>query len=267
MPELPEVETIRRQLTAAVIGKTIKKVEVSDPRIIKGIPAEKFAAALFQRKIKEVRRRGKALILVLDNGWFVILHLRISGWLILDKAAQKHSRAVFVFSDSNRLHFCDSRVLGEVRLVEDLKSLALFDRMGPEPFDLKKEEFAKMLEGKAGLIKPLLMDQHFIAGVGNIYAQEALFCARIGPARQAKSLTVLEREKLHQCLVSCLNDGIKHKGSSVDTFRHVDGAGGSHADFLRVYQKEGKACPRCKTAIKKKTIAGRGTCFCPACQK
>jgi formamidopyrimidine-DNA glycosylase len=267
MPELPEVETIRLQLKKEILDKRIKEVIIKDERLIKGCPPKDFESRVEGKVIKDILRRGKVLIVKLEEDLFLALHLRLTGWLILSKEEEKFSRVIFKLSDNRFLNFCDQRVLGEIRLIDDWQKLPMIKEMGPEPLELKKEDFIKLFEGKKTKIKPLLMDQAFLAGVGNVYAQEALFCAGVHPERRTDRLEREELGKIYSCLISILKDAIRKKGSSVDTYRQIDGRVGEYVPFLKVYQREGKPCLRCKKPLKRKIIGGRGTCFCPNCQK
>ncbi|MCK4244828.1 MAG: DNA-formamidopyrimidine glycosylase [Candidatus Omnitrophica bacterium] len=267
MPELPEVETIKRQLKRGILNKKIKEVIVKDKRLIKGISPQIFKSKVEGKSIKDISRRGKVLIIKLEERLFLIFHLRISGLLILSKTTEDFSRVIFRLGDNRLLNFCDARVFGEIRLINDWQKLPFIKAMGPEPLELNKERFVKLFEGKKAKIKPLLMDQKLLAGVGNIYAQESLFCAGIHPERRADRVRSGELEKVHHCLTSILKEAIKKKGTSVDTYRQIDGQEGGYIPFLQVYQRENKPCLNCKTTIKRELIGGRGTYFCPHCQR
>ncbi|MFH1772585.1 MAG: bifunctional DNA-formamidopyrimidine glycosylase/DNA-(apurinic or apyrimidinic site) lyase [Candidatus Omnitrophota bacterium] len=267
MPELPEVTTIVNQLNKEILLTNIKKVTVTDKRLIKDVEPNEFIKKVTGSTIKEVLRRGKVIIIKLEDKLFLIFHLRISGWLLLHSEYQKSARVSFELSNNLKLSFCDQRVLGEIRLVEDWHNLHIIKSMGPEPLSLSGEKFIELFKGKKLKIKPLLMDQTFIAGIGNLYAQELLFCAKINPEKRADSLTKDQLEKLYSCLINILKDAIEKKGSSVDTYRQVSGSKGAYAEVLKVYQREKEPCCRCNHPIVRKTIAGRGTYFCPECQK
>jgi len=267
MPELPEVETIRQQLKEKILGKEIEEVIVKDKRSIKGISKNKFIKKVTHQKFMDILRRGKVLIFKLKENLFIVVHLRLTGWFILSKEIEKFSRVIFKLSDGYLLNFCDSRMFGEIKLMEEWQNLPIIKEMGPEPLELDFDRFFKLFEKKKTKIKPLLMDQKFLAGVGNVYSQEALFCAGIHPERRADKISEEEYKKLFKCLISILKKAIKMKGSSVDTYRQIDGEEGEYISFLKVYQKEGAPCVRCKTPIKRKIIGGRGTYFCPHCQK
>ena len=267
MPELPEVTTIVDELTKEVVGKTIKDLVFKDARLLKEIKPEVFEKEVVGQKIVEALRRGKVIILKLQNARFIIIHLRISGWLLLGKDEGKHSRVIFKLSDGRLLNFCDGRVLGELRLVDDWHKLNVVKNMGPEPLTLEKEEFIKMFIGKKTKIKPLLMDQHFLAGVGNIYAQEAVFYAGIHPEKEANKISKRELEKLYDALILVLKEGIKHKGTSAESYFRLDGSKGTHVEHLAVYQRDGQPCVKCNNLLIRIITAGRGTVFCAKCQK
>jgi len=193
--------------------------------------------------------------------------LRISGWLILSKAKERFARVIFKLSNGELLNFCDQRVLGELRLVNDWQHLSIVKTMGPEPLDVSKKDFIKLFEGKKGKIKPLLMDQRFIAGIGNIYAQEALFLAKIDPRRGADTLTLDEKNLLYEKIKYILKQAIENKGSSIDLYRDLEGDKGGMEEKLKIYGRQGELCCFCKHEIKKIALGGRGTCFCCHCQK
>jgi len=267
MPELPEVTTIIAQLKEQVVGKTICEVVYKDHRLLKAISPAKFKKEVTGQKVIDVFRRGKVLILKLESGKFMIIHLRISGWLLLGTAPGRHSRVIFKLSDGRLLNFCDGRVLGELRLVDDWQTLNVVKTMGPEPLEISPEKFTALFAGKKGRIKPLLMDQHFLAGIGNIYAQEAVFCAGIHPDRPANTLKKPQLEKLYACTIKALKDGIKHKGTSADSYFQLDGSKGTHVQYLMVYQRDGKPCLKCGRKLQRIVSGGRGTVFCSCCQK
>ncbi len=207
------------------------------------------------------------LILKLSDKLFIIIHLRISGSLFLGKKEGRYARIIFKLSDGRWLQFCDGRVLGELRLVNDWRELPIVKTMGPEPLDLTRQGFVKLFTGKKTKIKPLLMDQAFIAGIGNIYAQEAVFCAGIHPQREANKLNAEDLVRLYNCLLKVLREGIKNKGTSADSYYQLDGSKGGNVPYLKVYQRDNQPCLKCKTPLKRIVVAGRGTTFCPHCQK
>jgi formamidopyrimidine-DNA glycosylase len=265
MPELPEVETIKNDLKKIVLGKRITDVCVHNPKVIRQPSAAVFRKSLVGAKIKNILRRGKLLILELSGGKFLTVHLRMTGQLVYPGGG-KQSRVVFGLSNGKALDFNDQRLFGELRLIKDWQSLPFVRKMGPEPFDLTFAKFKDMLSRCKTRIKPLLMDQQFICGIGNLYAAEILFRARINPLRRAQSLSVQEKRSLFLAIQSILRLAIKHGGSSVDDYVRLSGLPGGYVAYHRVYGRAGKPCFTCKTMIKRIAQAGRGTYFCPKCQ-
>ncbi len=267
MPELPEIETIKRDLENIIIGKRIKDVEVKVARIIKEPSVENFIKGVQNKEIKEVLRRGKVLILKL-SAQYLVIHLRMTGQIIYGDKQEK-SKIVFLLSDGKYLNFLDQRVMGEIKLINDWRDLPFIKQMGPEPLDkgFSLEKFQEMLKGKKTKIKPLLMDQGFIAGIGNLYAVEILFRAKANPLRPANSLVLSEIKKIYSAIKEVLEEGIWHRGSSVDTYRDARGEKGKFEQRIRVYGRKGEPCFGCGDPIEKITLGGRGTYFCPKCQK
>lgn len=290
MPELPEVETIKTDLEKEIISKQIKQVDVKRPALIKEPSVKTFQKKLKAAKVEQLIRKGKGLIIVFDSIELVV-HLRMSGGLVyrsykhkkehewlrtegkkvksISPAAEadKYGRVFFLFEDGSELIYTDRRCLGELRLTKDHNSLKFFAKLGPEPFNLKTKDFIEMLKTKQTKIKALLLDQHFIAGIGNIYVQEALFRAKIYPSRKANELNDLEAKALLKELKHVLRLGIKTRGSTIDAYRDGKGQSGQMAQYHLVYGKENQPCSICKSPIQKQTIGGRGTCYCSNCQK
>ena len=266
MPELPEVETIKQGLERHILNRKIKEVIIKEARSIKEPKPPEFKKRIRGQQIKEIKRRGKVLSFRLSSNNFLVIHLRLTGQLILSHKVDRTARVIFKLS-KGVLNFCDPRLLGELRLVRDWQDLAIIKKMGPEPFDISQKDFIVRFAGKKSKIKPLIMDQHFLAGVGNIYAAEALFCARIHPGRNADKLSRREPTKLYECLIQILKAALKYRGSSVDTYRDVDGREGKYVNKLQVYGRANQPCYKCRTPIKRIALSGRGTYFCPKCQK
>jgi formamidopyrimidine-DNA glycosylase len=288
MPELPEVETLRRQLEKAIVAKTINKVEVLRAKSFKGDPK-----AFIGKKIEKIERVAKILIIKIFNFQFsifnyLLIHLKLTGQLIyqdkdkrvfgghptpdwVGKLPSKHTRVVIDFTDGSKLFFNDMRVFGWLKVVESEKELEkeLVGFKGLEPLtkEFTEENFAKKLQRTSRPIKLALMDQALIAGVGNIYCNDALWEAKISPIKPAKKLGSSEIKKLKESLEKVLNLGIKYGGASENTYRQLSGFGGKYQEHFLVYQRQGKPCLRCKTPIKKIQLGGRGTYFCPKCQK
>lgn len=241
MPELPEVETIRRQLSEKLIGRKINK-----------------------QKIVGLRRRAKILIIDLANGSSLIFHLKMTGQLIFNGKPSRYTRKVFKFEDGSRLVFNDIRKFGWSKLVKNTAELE--KSFGPEALEIKFKEFREILRKKANSkIKPCLMNQKVIAGIGNIYSDEILFASQVNPLRLVKSLTEKEKEKLFQNVKLILKKAIKYQGSSVGQYFDANGQPGKYAKFHKVYQQ--KRCSRCGAKINKVKISGRSANFCPKCQK
>jgi formamidopyrimidine-DNA glycosylase len=266
MPELPEVETVKRELEKTILGKRITEVCVHNPGVIRQPSVDKFKKGLVGLAVKDILRRAKVLILELSNGKSLVIHLKMTGQLIYPGNG-KTSRVSFRLSDGKTLDFNDQRLFAELRLLDDWRALKFIQGLGPEPFDLSLGRFKDMLASRKTKIKPLLMDQTFISGIGNLYAAEALFRARIHPERPAWSLCDKEKEILFSQIKDTLSEAIKYKGSSVDQYVQLSGEPGDYVKHHKVYGREGKPCFVCKTPIKRIALGGRGTYFCAKCQK
>ncbi|MFA5156506.1 MAG: bifunctional DNA-formamidopyrimidine glycosylase/DNA-(apurinic or apyrimidinic site) lyase [Candidatus Omnitrophota bacterium] len=266
MPELPEVETIKRELEQVLAGKKIIDVIVNNPKVIREPKKDGFVKGLKGAGIRNVLRKAKLLIIELSTGKSLAIHLKMTGQLIYPGNG-KSSRVSFKLSDGRLLDFNDQRLFAELRLVNDWRALKFVRELGPEPFDITRERFKAMLTDKKTKIKPLIMDQQFISGIGNLYAAEALFRAKIDPSRPACSLKDAEKDLLFKEIKDTLKEAIKYGGSSVDQYVRSTGKPGNYAKYHRVYDRLGKPCPICKTPVKRIALGGRGTYFCPKCQK
>ena len=270
MPELPEVQTTINELKPYVIGKRVERVDVLADKTIAEPSVDGFRKGLLGRKITALNRRGKHLVFELDNGQFLITHLRMTGSLILKPAAEgpeKFIRVIIYLDNGTAIHFRDVRRFGRMWLVKDKDSVV--GRLGPEPLDpqFTPGTLAQILDNRKIDIKSLLLDQTLIAGIGNMYADEALYYARIHPLRAANSLTRAEIKKLHEAIQKVLNQGIRNKGASTETYIRPEGAKGeAHLEF-RVAHQKGKECPVCGGPIDRIVVHQRGTFFCPRCQK
>jgi formamidopyrimidine-DNA glycosylase len=271
MPELPEVETIKRQLNRKIKGKKIKAVEVRLPHFVK-YPLEKFKKIVEGAKIKNINRRAKLLIIELSNGYCLIIHLKLTGQLIFNGQPTKHTHLIYAFTDGSQLIHNDLRQFGFVKVVpkKELADFLAKEKFGPEPLtkkftlDLFKELLSKR---KGAKIKPLLMDQSFVAGIGNVYSDEILFYAGVRPTRKAGSLKPKEIEKIYQGIKKILPAALSRRGTSADTYVDTEGREGNYIPLLRVYQREGQPCFVCGTKIKRLKMGGRSAHFCPRCQK
>jgi formamidopyrimidine-DNA glycosylase len=273
MPELPEVETIRRQLAPALEGRRLERIEVRDPRWSDPAPPEAISDALDGRAIEALGRRGKYLIVSFEDDVHLVMHLRMTGNLLLVPAGAeepRHLRVVMDLDDGQRLLFVDVRRFGtgDVLLGSDALAEYFASRVGVEPLsaDFTAEALRALARGRKQPVKAFLLTQERVAGVGNIYADEALFRARIHPERPVGTLKRPQVEALREAVVATLEAGIDAKGASIDDYRHVDGAEGSFQDRFLVHTREGEPCPRCGTTIRKMRAAGRGTYVCPRCQ-
>jgi formamidopyrimidine-DNA glycosylase len=277
MPELPEVETIRRQLAPVLEGRRLERIEVRDPRWCEPAPPEAISDALDGRLIERLWRRGKYLVVSFEDDVHLAMHLRMTGNLLLVPAAaddpeRPHLRVRFALDGGglDRLLFVDVRRFGtgDVLLGSDALAEYFASRLGVEPLspDFTADALRALARGRKQPVKAFLLTQERVAGVGNIYADEALFRARIHPLRPVGTLKRSQVEALRDAVVATLEAGIDAKGASIDDYRHVDGAEGSFQDRFLVHTREGEPCPRCGTPIMKLRAAGRGTYVCPRCQ-
>jgi formamidopyrimidine-DNA glycosylase len=272
VPELPEIETVRRQLAPALEGRRLERLEVLDPRWCEPAPPEALEEAVRGRTIERLWRRGKYLVVSLEDDVHLTMHLRMTGNLLLvnDADASPHLRARMTLDDGKRLLFVDVRRFGTgvVLLGSDALAEYFASRLGVEPLgpDFTADALRALARGRKQPVKAFLLNQERVAGVGNIYADEALFRARIHPLRPVGNLKRAQIESLHKAVIETLNAGIDAKGASIDDFRHVDGALGSFQERFLVHDREGEPCVRCGTPIHKLRAAGRGTYVCEHCQ-
>ncbi len=274
MPELPEVETIKRTLEKKLTGLTIVDVDINTPKIIRAPAPEEFTRSVKGCKITRLRRRGKYLLIYLSRDKVMIIHLRMTGRLVYAEPADplpRHTHIIFQLSNGCELRFADMRRFGRVSLaqVQDLNQLKVIKELGPEPLeqDFTTSYLRKTLKRKRVRIKSLLLDQTFIAGLGNIYADEALHRARLHPERVACSLTPREIAKLHSSIVEVLQEGIANRGTSMRDYVDGNGRAGDYQSLLRVYSREGERCLQCGTPVARVKVGGRSSYYCPACQK
>jgi len=278
MPELPEVEVLRRDLDKEIVGKKIKTVEVSGTRSVRRHRNKKeFIALLEGRKIVSVQRRGKYLIMRLDGAEALVAHLGMSGQLLRAKTARekapKHTHVVITFTQGGLLRFVDPRTFGEMfvtkydELEEQVEELA---HLGIDPLEtaMSWDLFGRLLAEKKMRLKSLLMDQKFLAGIGNVYSDEILFNAGLRWDRMSDSLSQQEVRRLYRAISETLQDAVKYRGSSLSDEQYVDlfGQPGEYQQYHQVYDKEGHACQRCRRPIQRARFSNRSTFFCEACQ-
>jgi formamidopyrimidine-DNA glycosylase len=287
MPELPEVETVVRQLEPEVEGHRIEQLEVLDPRWSRPVSPEELGGAVSGGTIERLGRRGKYILMGLDGERTLVMHLRMTGNLLLREGEEildpsegrrlyekersteeRHLRARFVLDDGRELWFTDPRRFGEAFLIEDSRLEERFAKLGVEPFspEFTAKALGEMAAGRTAPLKSFLLDQSGIAGVGNIYADEALFRAELHPLSPAGSMKAEHLEALRDGVVAALEAGIDAGGSSIDDYRDARGERGTMQDEFLVHTREGEECLRCGGTIVRIVVGGRSTYFCPGCQ-
>jgi formamidopyrimidine-DNA glycosylase len=281
MPELPEVETICNDLKKKIIDKKITKIKVRLKKI-----ARSDLSILIGKKLTQINRKGKYIFIKINNGDYLSIHLRMTGQLIYQKKDQtiagghsdnistinlpnKQTHIIITFADDSRLYYNDQRQFGYLEIINQEKVNQQLEKLGAEP--LQKEfnlnYFKNLLKNKKTNIKALLLNQAYIAGIGNIYADEILFAANVLPTRRTETLTKNEIEKIFLYTIKVIQKAIKMRGTTFNNYVDAEGRKGSFLDFLQVYNREGEKCSRCKNTILKTRVAGRGTRYCPVCQK
>ncbi len=271
MPELPEVETIKNDLSPYLIGRTITDITLTWSKSVIKPSSLELPGRLIGQTIKDIQRRGKYLIFPLESGQYLIMHMKMSGSLILKAASSQEevrfSRTIFTLDTGERLHFIDPRKFGMIWLIEDKEEVV--GKLGPEPLEpaFTPDTLSKILSNRKAPIKALLCDQELIAGIGNMYADEALFASRLHPYEIGGNLDDKEVTLLHQGIISVLRAGIAHYGASTSDYYRPDGTKGMAHMFFNVAHRGGKSCPVCGTTIQRTMVRNRGTYFCPECQK
>ncbi len=272
MPELPEVETIKEDLRALIVGSRIERAEVLAPSLVEQPSTDEFIYRLQDVGVSGARRRAKHLIVELDSGDALVFQLKIGGQLLLVPPVEEPKTALMLvlYLDGDRrlflrdeTGFTRARLLGVTELEERLSSL------GPEPLEegFDAGYLVRKVGSRRAQIKPLLLDQKVISGIGNIYVDEILYDARLHPRRKANTLTDAEWEALYAAIRQNLAAGVEHRGTTVRLYRDVLDRPGEHQNFLRVFEKRGRPCPRCEGEVVREKVGGRPTHFCPACQK
>lgn len=271
MPELPEVETVVRGLRPDLIGKTITSFWYDWLPAIRTPSPEQFEARVVGQRVEAIERRAKYVVIVLEDT-LLMVHLKMSGRLYVTPADAQHDadrwvHVRFGLSTGEELRFSDARKFGRVYLTNAVEQVT--GPLGPEPLEdaFSLAVFQSRLAGRSRLLKALLLDQTFIAGVGNIYADEALYRSRLHPLRRSDTLTDEEVALLYDCVRSALRDGIRHEGATLSWYRKPDGSKGSSQEHFDAYGRTDLPCHRCGTPISKIRVAQRGTHFCPTCQR
>jgi len=287
MPELPEVETVCRQLEPELTGRRIEELEVLDERWSRPVTPAELGTAISRRTIEGLGRRGKYLLLALDGAQTLVMHLRMTGNLVLVEGGEKldpsegrrlyeserstserHLRARFTLDDGRELWFTDPRRFGEAFLIDDSKLDERFEKLGVEPLskEFTAEALGEIAAGRTAPLKSFLLDQSRVAGVGNIYADEALFRARLHPLSPAGSMRPEHHEALRDAIVAALEAGLDGGGASIDDYRDGRGERGTMQDEFLVHTREGEPCPSCGGPIARIVVSGRSTYYCPSCQ-
>lgn len=271
MPELPEVETVKETLKLKIIGKKIKNIDIYYNDIIENINVEDFKEKLKYETFNDIYRKGKWLIFKLDN-YYLLSHLRMEGKFNLKESndyLNKHEHVVFTFTDSTQLRYMDTRKFGKMHLVENLENSETLNSLGLEPWDEKLNKFYlyDKYKNKKTAIKTVLLDQNIIAGIGNIYADEILFLCKLNPQKRTCDLKEKDLENIIKYTKEVLEEAIKMGGTTIRTYSSSEGVHGRFQQNLKVHNKKGSNCPNCNTLIDKITVNGRGTFYCPKCQK
>ena len=274
MPELPEVETVARGLReGGLVGRRVERVTVRWPRTVAEPGVAAFRRRLKGRRIDAIDRRAKYLVLALDDGTTLLIHLRMTGHLYFcagGEASHKHEHVVLQLDDGRQLRYRDTRKFGRWWLTDEPDHV--LGHLGPEPLDprFRAADFSALLAARRGMLKPLLLNQSFLAGLGNIYVDEALWEAGLHPQRRAETLNEDDRRRLYRTIRKALRRGVRSMGTTLGrgltTFRTVWGKGGTNRDKLNVFRRTGQACPRCGETIERLVVGQRATHICPSCQ-
>jgi len=272
MPELPEVETVVRGLRKTITGKTLSDVTCRYPKINRDNPRN-WKKTLNGRKFLTVNRRGKNILIDLSGGMTLWVHLKMTGHFHLTDPATppgRHDLVLFGLKGQNRqLRYQDTRRFGRIRLFPTKTVMAqkgLTD-LGPEPLEIERKDFMSLMSGSRRMIKPALLDQRFLAGLGNIYTDESLFRAKIHPRRKTDSISIRKINVLHETIQEILSMAIDNMGTTVDTYAGINGEFGGFQAYLKAYGRTGKPCLRCGTSIRREVIGSRSTHYCPRCQR
>jgi formamidopyrimidine-DNA glycosylase len=281
MPELPEVETIRRGLEEVIVNRAIVSVDVLDEKPIRNL-VDDFKVGVINQKIDSIERVGKLLLIKLKSGKYLACHLKMTGQLVFEgdkkvvqggheiegQEGNKYTRVIFGFEDGSKLFFNDLRKFGYLHLISEEEKVLVESRFGPDPTrgELSLSGFTELVQNRNRLIKALLLDQQLIAGIGNIYADESCFKAGVMPDRRANSLSAKEIKKLQVAIVQILNKAVECNGTTFRNYADSAGKSGNYSDYLCVFGRDGEECLVCGEIIQKQKTAGRGTHYCDNCQ-
>jgi formamidopyrimidine-DNA glycosylase len=267
MPELPEVETIKNEIAPYTVGRKIASVDILWDGMVKQPSPADFKKLITGRVIKDLTRRGKYLFFHLDKNGILMMHMKMTGSLLVNPENSRFTRAVLHMEGGTQIHFADARKFGKMWLEKDTD--AVFSKLGPEPLDkdFTVKTLTDIFHGRSAPVKAVILDQALVSGIGNMYADEALWDSRLHPARPASSLTPAEVKRLHASIIKVLKKGIAAKGASVRDYTRPSGEPGHAHDEFIVAHGAGQNCPACHSPIQRIVVRGRGTYLCPKCQK
>ncbi|WP_408954981.1 bifunctional DNA-formamidopyrimidine glycosylase/DNA-(apurinic or apyrimidinic site) lyase [Natroniella sp. ANB-PHB2] len=272
MPELPEVQTVVDTLQPLIIKQVIADVKIKNEKLIAKPKSNEFKKILRGSSIKKVSRRGKYIMIEFDNEYYLVTHLRMTGRFVYASqgdSGDKYDYIFLKFKNGDELRLGSKRKFTRTYLVKDLQEAGSLTKLGPEPLtaEFTVTRFEKMISSRRGRIKPLLLNQRFLAGLGNIYVDESLYLAQIHPLRTADTLTEREVEKLYRAIRKVLSEGIEQRGTTKWDYVDASGQAGNYQNYLRVYDREGEECRRCGSSLKRIKVGGRSSYFCPDCQQ
>ena len=268
MPELPEVETIRRDLEKNILHKTFRSVKILDPLVVRSSQKD-FIRNITGSGVQAIIRKGKALVIELSKENFLLVQLMMTGQLLTQSKPDKHTRVNFEFTDGSRLLYNDQRRFGQLRVIKNFSQVKYLNILGPEPFEknFNAQYIFEKTRGSKRPIKNLLLDHTFVAGIGNIYACEILFRCGISPKRFAGKITQAQAKAIYKISIQVLTEAIKNRGSSIRNYRDASGQKGRFNKLIQVYAREDESCLKCQTLVKRIIQAGRSTFYCSHCQK
>ncbi|SJZ40145.1 bifunctional DNA-formamidopyrimidine glycosylase/DNA-(apurinic or apyrimidinic site) lyase [Selenihalanaerobacter shriftii] len=271
MPELPEVQTVVDSLRPKIKDLRVIDVEIKEKKMIAFPDISGFKEVLINNQVKTVRRRGKYIIIELADGHYLVTHLRMTGQLIYSSDNSEEAKYTYIiiqFDNQHQLRFINKRKFGRMYLVSDLADAGSLTKLGPEPLedDFTFDKFKALFDNRTGMIKPLLLNQKFLAGLGNIYVDESLHLSHVHPERKANRLTEKELKNLYKNIRKILREGIKYRGTTKWDYVDSSGNAGEYQNHLKAYDREGEVCYTCDTPLNRIKVGGRSSYFCPQCQ-